>query len=158
MLALLQHHGLEQPQTDGGVLPGHDHVLALDLDDGGTVPGLGVHDQLLLVHNRLLAAALVLGHEVDLALGVIALLDGPGLGRDHAPPDLVALEAADEQAHLVAGVGLLEDLVEHLDAGDLGLDALVVAEDLELGAGLQLAALGSSGDDRSSEKRKKTSH
>ncbi len=72
----------------------------------------------------------------------------PGLHDDLAALDLLALDAAQQQADVVAGLRLVEQLAEHLDAGDrwssvVGLDA----DDLDLVADLDDAALDAAGDD-----------
>ena len=47
----------------------------------------------------------------------------PGLRDDLAALDVLALDAAQQQADVVAGLALVEQLAEHLDAGDGGLAA-----------------------------------
>ena len=65
-----------------------------------------------------MAAALLLGQDVDLGGELGVGLDRAGLGQDLAALDLVALDAAEEAADVVAGPALVEQLLEHLDAGD----------------------------------------
>src|SRR5204863_6786332 len=62
--------------------------------------------------------------------------------------DLLALGAAQEAADVVAGLALVEDLPEHLDAGDDGLRRRRVdADDLDLVAGVDDALLDAAGRD-----------
>ena len=71
-----------------------------------------------------------------------------GLGQHLAALDLGALNAAQQAADVVAGLALVERLLEHLDAGDDGLALLAEADDLDLVADLDHAALDAAGDHR----------
>ena len=93
-----------------------------------------------------MTAALVLGQHVDLTLELGVGMDGAGLGKDLAALDLVALHTAQQNAHVVAGLGVIQGLAEHLDAGDDHLAGLLGQTDkLDLLAHLQLAALHTAG-------------
>ena len=70
-----------------------------------------------------------------------------GLGQDLAALDVVALDAAQEAADVVAGPALVEELLEHLDAGDDDLAGRPDADDLDLVADLDDAALDAPGGD-----------
>jgi len=95
-----------------------------------------------------MATALVLGEDVHLGLVMRVRRDAAGLGADHSALDLFALRAAQQDADVVAGDALVEDLAEHLDAGHDGLDRLVAhADDLDLLADTDLAALDATGGD-----------
>ena len=74
-------------------------------------------------------------------------LTEPGLGQDLASLDLVALDAPDETADVVAGLTLVEQLLEHLDAGDDDLAGRLDADQLDLVADLDDAALDPAGGD-----------
>src|SRR5207237_1229596 len=56
--------------------------------------------------------------------------------------------AADERADVVAGLALIEQLAEHLNAGDDGLAGVLDADDLDFLADLDDAGLDAAGDDR----------
>ena len=73
----------------------------------------------------------------------------PGLHDDLAALDVLALGATQEQADVLARTTLVEELAEHLDAGDgrLGRRAGVDADDLDLLVDLEDAALDTTGDD-----------
>ena len=72
----------------------------------------------------------------------------PGLIDDLAALDVLALDAADEQTDVLAGLTLVEQLAEHLDAGDGGLGALRLdTDDLDVLVDLDDAALDPAGDD-----------
>ena len=63
----------------------------------------------------------------NLSSEVVALLDAPGLDNAHASPHVVLLDAPGQETHLVPGIRLLKDLVEHLDACYLPLAVPSVA-------------------------------
>src|SRR5581483_3040360 len=97
--------------------------------------------------ERRVPSALVLREDVDLGLELLVRGDRAGLAEHLAALDLLALDAAEEAADVVAGDALVERLLEHLDAGDDGLAALPEADDLDLVAHLHLATLDAAGDD-----------
>ena len=94
--------------------------------------------------------ALVLGEDVDLArLEVGVRRDRARPGENLAALDLLALDAAEQRARVVAGLSVVERLVEHLKPGDDGLlDLRVNPDDLDLVAGLDLALLDAARDHR----------
>ena len=76
-------------------------------------------------------------------------LDRAGLGEHLAALDLVAIDAAQQHADVVAGDARVEQLAEHLDARDDGLLRLLFEpDDLDLFADLHLTALDATGADR----------
>ena len=95
-----------------------------------------------------MAAALLLGQDVDLGGELGVRLDRARLGQDLAALDLLALDAADEAADVVAGLALVEQLLEHLDAGDHDLAGGLDPDQLDLVADLDDAALDAPGGDR----------
>src|SRR5207244_10667125 len=64
---------------------------------------------------------------------------------DLAALDVVALEATEEQADVVPGLALVQELAEHLDPGDHALAGVADADDLDLLADLHDAALDPAG-------------
>ena len=78
-----------------------------------------------------MAATLVLGQDVDLGLGLLVGRDGLGGGQDLAALDSVLLNAAQEDADVVTGHTLVEQLAEHLDAGHDGRGGVLKADDLD---------------------------
>ena len=95
-----------------------------------------------------MAAALLLGQDVDLGTELGVRLDRAGLGQDLAALDLLALDAPDEAAHVVTGLALVQQLLEHLHAGDHDLAGGLDADQLDLVADLHDAALDAAGGDR----------
>src|ERR1035437_5615503 len=68
-------------------------------------------------------------------------LDRARLGEDLTALDVVALDAAQQATHVVAGTAFVEQLLEHLDAGDDNLAGVAVTDDLDFIADLDDAAL-----------------
>ncbi len=81
-------------------------------------------------------------------MNLVCGLTEPTLGQDLAALDLLALDAADEAADVVAGAALVEQLLEHLDAGDHDLAGGLDPDQLDLVADLDDAALDPAGGDR----------
>ena len=90
-------------------------------------------------------AALLLGQHVHLRgeLGVRG--DRARLGQHLAALDVVALDAPQQAADVVARLALVEQLLEHLDARDHDLAGGLDADDLDLLAHLDHAALDAPG-------------
>src|SRR6266511_261952 len=138
-------HGdrLDQLDLHVRVVARHDHLLALrELDRAGHVRRAEVELRPVAVEERRVAAALVLRQDVDLGLEVRVRGDGARLGEHLAALDVLALDAAQERARIVARLGIVERLLEHLQPGDDGLLGLRVdPDDLDLVARLDLALL-----------------
>src|SRR6185369_2933151 len=124
------------------VVAGHDHLGPVGQGDvAGDVRRAQVELGPVAVVERGVPAALLLGQDVDLGLEGGVGLDRAGLGHDLAALDLLALDAAQEAADVVAGATLVEELLEHLDAGHDDLAGGLDADDLDLFADLDDAAL-----------------
>ena len=85
--------------------------------------------------------------EIVVVVYLLDRLERVGLAEHLAALHVVALQPAQQAADVVAGVARLQQLVEHLDAGDRRLLRLAQADDLDLVARLDAAALDASGDD-----------
>src|SRR4249919_2255616 len=130
------------------VVAGHDHLCAVGQADGpGHVGRAQVELRAIAVVEGGMAATLLLGQDVDLGGELGVGLDRAALGQDLAALDLVALDAPDETADVVAGAALVEQLLEHLDAGDDDLAGGLDPDQLDLVADLDDAALDPSGGD-----------
>ena len=117
--ALLHGDRLDQLDRHLGVVAGHDHLGALGQGhDAGDVGGAEVELRAVVVEERRVPATLVLGQDVDLRLELGVRGDRAGLHDDLAALDVLALGATKEQTDVLAGLALVEQLAEHLDAGD----------------------------------------
>src|SRR4051812_48480779 len=111
--------GLNQLDFHLHVVARHDHVRALgQVGDAGDVRRAEVELGPVPVEERGVAAALFLLEDVHLGLEVRVRGDRAGLAQHLAALDLLALDAAEQAADVVAGLALVQDLAEHLDAGD----------------------------------------
>src|SRR6186997_229865 len=88
-----------------------------------------------------MAAALFLREDVDLALELRVRRDRARLGQHHAALDLLLVDAAKQQADVVARLAAIEQLPKHLDAGDDRFLLGAEADELHLFTDLDLATL-----------------
>src|ERR1044071_3588623 len=147
-LADLDGDGGDQLDAHLDVVAGHDHLGPVGQTDGpGHVGRAQVELRPVAVVEGGMAAALLLGQDVDLGGELGVGLDRARLGQDLAAFDLLALDAPDEAAHVVAGLALVEQLLEHLDAGDDDLAGGLDADQLDLVADVDHAALDAAGRD-----------
>src|SRR5688572_4832511 len=137
-LAGLEGDGRDELDGHLDVVAGHDHLGAVgQLDLAGDVGRAQVELRPVAVVEGRVTATLVLGEDVDLGLEARVRLDAGALGHDLAALDVLALDAAQEAAHVVAGLARVEQLLEHLDAGDDDLARGADADDLDLVADLR---------------------
>src|SRR3954453_10645321 len=147
-LAGLERDRGDQLDVHVDVVAGHDHLGAAGQADGpGDVSGAQVELRPVAVVERRVAATLLLGQDVHAGDELGVRLDRAGLGHDLAALDVLALDAAQQAADVVAGTALVEQLLEHLDAGDDDLARLLDADELDLLADLDHAALDAPGRD-----------
>src|SRR5436309_4099628 len=145
---LFDHDRSDELDREGDVVAGHDHLGGCrELGGTGQVGRLDVELRAVALEERRVTAALFLAEHVRLGLELRVRLHAAGL-RDHlAALDVRALETAEEEPDVVAGLALVEELAEHLDAGDDGLLRLADAEDLDVLADLDRAAVDTTGGD-----------
>src|SRR5690625_4507497 len=149
--ALFHGDRLDELHAHLGVVAGHNHLGALgQRDDAGDVRGAEVELRAVVGVERVVTPTLVFAQDVHLGFEVGVRGDGAGLDGNLAARNLFALGTAQEEADVLAGFGVVEQLAEHLDTGDGGLDGLVVqADDLHLVVDVELPALDPAGDDGS---------
>ena len=122
--------------------PRHHHLLVLgQLHRPRHVGRAEVELRPVVVEERRVAAAFFLAQHVDLGREVGVRLDAAGLAQHLAALHVFALGAAQQDAHVVARLALVEQLAEHLDAGAGGLLRRGDADDLDFLADLDDAAL-----------------
>src|SRR5207302_10029502 len=131
------------------VVAWHHHLGALgQLDLAGHVRGADVELRAVPLEERRVAAALLLGEDIDARVELGVRLDRAGLGQHLAALDLLALDAAQQAADVVTRLAGVQQLVEHFHAGHHRLARVVDADHLDLFVDLDLAALDPAGDDR----------
>src|ERR1035437_4189450 len=124
------------------VVAGHDHLGTFGQSDGaGNVGCTHVELGPIAVVERGVATALFAGEDIDASHELGVGLDRARLGENLATLDVVALDTAQEAADVVAGAAFIEQLLEHLDAGDDNLAGVADTDDLDLVADLDDAAL-----------------
>src|SRR6201995_2418842 len=140
--------GLDQLDRDVGVVTGHHHFGALrQRHHTGHVGGAEVELRTVVVEERRVPAALVLGQDVDAALELGVRRGGTGLDHNLAALDVFTLDTAQQQPDVIAGLALVEQLAEHLDTGDRGLGAgRLDADDLDFLVHVDHTALDTAGD------------
>src|SRR2546430_117497 len=130
----------------GDVVAGHHHLGALgQLDLAGHVRSAYVELRPVALEEWRVPATLLLGQDVDLRLELSVGLDRAGLGQNLAALDLLALDAAQQAADVVAGLAGIQQLVEHFHAGHHRLARVVNADHLDFLVHLDLAALDPAG-------------
>src|SRR5204863_6692772 len=145
--ALIHGDRLDQLDRHLNVVAGHDHLSALGkVGDTGDVGGAEVELWPVAVEERRVPTTLLLLQAVDLGLELGVRGDRARLAEDLPALDVLALGASQESADVVAGASLVEDLAEHLDAGDDRLARLRMdADDLDLLARLDDSLLDTAG-------------
>ena len=98
--------------------------------------------------ERGVTPTLLLSQDVDLAGEVLVWGDGAGLAENLTTLDVLALDAAQQYAHIVACLTEVHGLTEHLDTGCRGGLGLLDADDLDGLVELELTALDAAGHDR----------
>src|SRR3954451_20596530 len=143
-------HGDRLDQLDGnvGVVTGHDHLGALrQRHHTGHIGGAEVELRTVVVEERRVPAALVLGQDVDLALELGVRRGGAGLHDDLTALNVLTLDTTQQQTDVVAGLPLVEQLAEHLHTGDGGLGGVRAdADDLNFLVHVDHTALHTTGD------------
>src|SRR6478609_2796137 len=147
--ALFDGDRLNQRNDHVGGVARHDHLGALGkLDNAGHVGGAEEELRAVVVEERRVPSALVLAQDVDRRLELRVRGDRAGLDDNLAALDIFALGATKQQTGVIAGGRRVEQLAEHLDAGDGGLEGLRLdADDLHRRVDVDRATLDLAGDD-----------
>jgi hypothetical protein len=125
--------GVIKVNGNGHVVAGHHHLNAFGQGHHtGHVSGAEVELGTVAVEERGVAAALFLAQGTyTSALNLVCGLMLPGLADNLAALNLVTLGAAEQQANVVAGLALVQDLAEHLNTGAHGLLGIADTNDLD---------------------------
>src|SRR6476619_204432 len=146
--ALVHRDRLDQLDRHLDVVTRHHHLGPLgEVGDPGHVGRAEVELRPVAGEERGMTAALLLLQAVDLGFEFGVRVDRARLAEHLSALDLLALGAAQEGADVVAGLPLVEDLAEHLDPGDHGGRGVLVADDLDLVAGVDDPLLDAAGGD-----------
>src|SRR6266508_391450 len=147
---LLHGDRLDQLDRHVGVVTRHHHLGALGKGhDTSHVRGAEVELGPVVVEERRVTAALLLGQDVHRRLEVRVRRGAARLDHDHAALDVLALGTAEQQTDVLTGLALVQQLAEHLDTGDGGRLLLRPdADDVDGLVDLHDTALDTTGDDR----------
>src|SRR5215469_7530875 len=148
-LPLIHRDRCDQFALDSYVVARHDHLGTFrQRKHSGDVGGLEIKLRAIAVEERGVASAFILGQDVDRPLEFGVRRDRAG-GREHlAALDLLALDAAQQHADVVARLAFIEQLAKHLDAGNHRLGGIAEPDDLNFLANLDLAAINAPGHHR----------
>src|SRR5699024_4887725 len=129
------------------VIAGHAHLSALgQSDDAGHVGGTEVELRTIVVEEGGVTAAFLLGQDVHLTNELGVGVNGAGSTQNLATLDLLLVDTTQQSADVVASLSVVQQLAEHLDAGDGGVLLLLgQTNDLHLVAHLDLATLHTTG-------------
>src|SRR6185312_1383779 len=147
--ALLHRDRLDELHLHLGVVTRHDHLGALgEGHDAGHVRRTEVELRTVVVEEGGVTTTLVLRQDVGLGLELGVRRDRARLDDDLAALDVLALDAAEQQTDVLTGLALVEQLAEHLDAGDRGGGLLLLdTDDVDGLVDLQDTTLDTTGDD-----------
>ena len=139
--ALLHGDRADQLHGHRDVVTRHDHLNALrQLDRARHVRRAEVELRTIALEERGVAAALFLREDVDLALEVGVRGDRARLGENLAALDVLALRAAQEDADVVAGLALVEQLNKLKPASAKGQYLCKIAVSSTMGPGVRIDA------------------
>src|SRR4051812_8963585 len=145
-LLLFESNGRDELNDYADVVAGHDHLHALgQLDSARDVGRAHVELRTVVGEERLVATALLFFEDVHLAGKALVRLERAGGDQNLATLHVVLLDAAQQAADVVASLTAVQQLAEHLDARDGRLARVAEAEDLDLVADLDDAALDTTG-------------
>src|SRR3989449_11413753 len=146
---LVHRDGGDEIDLDLHVVARHHHLRALGRRaDTRPVGGPEVELRPVAIEEWRVPAALLLGEDVGFRLELRVRRDRAGLREHLATLYVLALHAAQQATDVVARDTLVEELPEHLHAGDDGLGGRLDADDLDFLAHLDLAALDAAGGHR----------
>src|SRR5207245_3662471 len=122
------------------------HLDALgQMQRAGDVSRPDVELRAVAVEKWRVAATLFLREDVDLALELRVRFDRARLAEHLTALDIVLFDSTEQNPDVVAGDAFVEELPEHLDAGDDLLLGRLEPDDLDFLADLDLAALDAPG-------------
>jgi hypothetical protein len=131
-LANLDSHGVKDLSLHLNVVTGHNHLGRSILStlnkvkSSRDIRGAQEHLGAVVAVETSVATTLLLGEDVerDEELGVGS--SSANLGHNHTTLDLFTLDATEENTAVVTGLSLVKLLLESFDAGNDGLDGVLV--------------------------------
>src|SRR6059058_1396722 len=115
---LLHRDRRDQFDFNRDVITRHDHFHAFgQLDRTGHVRGAEIELRPVIGEERRVPAAFLLAQHVNFRLEFLVRRNRPRLGDDLPALDVFLLQAAQQNAHVIAGARFIEKLAEHFDIG-----------------------------------------
>ena len=111
----------------------------------GYIQGADVELGTIVVVERSVTTTLFLLQDVDRSLEVIVGLDNTRVADYHTTLDGLIVNTAEQQTNVVTSFTLIEDLAEHLNAGNYRLHLGTQTHDLNLVADLNDTSLDTTG-------------
>src|SRR5450631_4331785 len=146
---LLHRDRRQKLDLQAHVVPGHHHLCALrQRHQARHVRRPEVELWPVPLEERRVTATLLFLQDVDLAHEVLVRRDAPRRREHLSALDLLALRPTEQRPDVVPGPTFVQQLAEHLDAGDDRLHGVLEPDDLDLLADLHDAALHAPRDDR----------
>src|SRR5262249_5987380 len=128
----VEGHRLFQPDGNSGVVAGHDHLDTLrQTNFAGDVCGLEKELRLVAAEERRVPSTVVLAQDVDLTLELRPWPDRPRSSNHLASPDLIGLDASQQQADVLSSFASVQRFVERLDIGADTFENAAQAENLD---------------------------
>src|SRR5829696_5744572 len=139
---LVHRYRADQLHVHHRVVPGHHHLHPFfEADLPRHVRRAEVELRAVVAEERRVPAPLLLAEDVHLGLELRVRRDRAGLGYDLPALYVVAPHSPEQGPYVVAGLGLVHGLVEHLHPGDDRLPRGAYPDDLDLGVQAYLALL-----------------
>src|SRR5438105_5226984 len=129
----VQSHRLVQAYGNSGIVARQNHFDSVRQTNlAGDVRGPEEELRLVAAEKRRVPAASVLAQDVNLTLELRPWPDRARSGNHLASPDLVDLDASQQQADVLPGFALVQRSVERLDAGANTFKNVPQAKDFDL--------------------------
>ncbi len=124
---MLDSHFLDQLDFQTiHVVAGQNHLYAFGQGNvAGDIGGVNVELRAIAGEERAVTAAFFLAQDVDRAFKLGVGGDGTGLGQNHTAFNLGAIDTAQQDTSVIASQTLVQQFVEHFDAGGNGAQGLV---------------------------------
>src|SRR5205814_7441357 len=138
----------DQLNFDRDIVPGHDHFHAFgQFDRASYVSGAEIKLRPVIGEEWRVTAAFLLAQHVNFGLEFLMWRNRSRFGDDLAALDVFLLQAAQQNAHVVARAGFIKKLAEHLDVGGSRFGCGTNADELYFPHLLEDATLDTTGRD-----------
>ena len=110
---------MDQLDAHLNVIAGHAHLCALgQMADTCNVSCSEVELRTIVVEERCMTAALVLGQYVNLSCELAMAGNGTWLSNNLATLDICSVDTTEKKTYVISCLCIIQQLVEHLDTGN----------------------------------------